>query len=83
MCTREAGGAGQPLTRTLSSLSSTTPHHRLLSMSTGSGGRPGLAAGAAACSSWLLPRQNMSARWLLTESSESETEAGLQLISPN
>ncbi|XP_072816462.1 ATP-dependent DNA helicase DDX31 isoform X5 [Vicugna pacos] len=36
--------------------------------STGLGERPGLAAVGAACSFWLLQRQNMSTRWLLTKS---------------
>ncbi|XP_074218563.1 ATP-dependent DNA helicase DDX31 isoform X5 [Camelus bactrianus] len=36
--------------------------------STGLGERPGLAAVGAACSFWLLRRQNMSTRWLLTKS---------------
>ncbi|XP_047624738.1 probable ATP-dependent RNA helicase DDX31 isoform X7 [Phacochoerus africanus] len=36
--------------------------------STGLGGLPGLASRGAACSFWLLRRQNMSTRWLLTKS---------------
>ncbi|XP_054545189.1 probable ATP-dependent RNA helicase DDX31 isoform X2 [Talpa occidentalis] len=36
--------------------------------STGLGEPPGLAARGAACSFWLLRRQNMSTRWLLTKS---------------
>lgn len=54
-------------------LFSTTRRLHLLNTSTGSGEPPGLAAVGAACSFWLLRRQNMSTRWLLTKSSESET----------
>lgn len=49
-------------------LSSTTLRLHLPNTSTGLGERPGLAAMGAACSSWLLRRQNMSTRWLLTKS---------------
>lgn len=46
--------------------------HRL-NTSTGLAEPPALAAVGAVCSFWLLRRQNMSTRWLLTKSSESET----------
>lgn len=54
-------------------LFSTVLRLHLQSTFTASEELPGLAVMGAACSFWLLQRQNMSTRWLLTKSSESET----------